>query len=243
VAEKPSPGFLAKFLHWRLKFRAGREIDAPAKGAFSSYFMQGQGGTARLINDAAGSAPVKLSAVAARTRYVPAGEPKTDPADKVINPDIAKVLGAPEITKFIASKHLDDPRLNVQKNLAVVLVQDFDAALRAPGTKEHLWSINWRVDTGQADPNYVGYVAWGLFTKVNGVLKPFYLAGNICGSDASNSYYYVLAAGDLDGDGIDEFVARSMDYEPEEDSLEILGWERGKPVTIYKMVFDRPPPK
>jgi hypothetical protein len=70
----------------------------------------------------------------------------------------------------------------------------------------------------------VGYEAWGLFTKVNGVLKPFYLVGNISSVEASASYHYMLALGDLDGDGIDELITRKMVFEPEEDSLEILAW-------------------
>lgn len=68
----------------------------------------------------------------------------------------------------------------------------------------------------------MGCEAWGLFTKVNGVLKPFYLVGNVSSVEASASYYYVLALGDLDGDGIDEPITRKLVLEPEADSLEIL---------------------
>lgn len=41
--------------------------------------------------------------------------------------------------------------------------------------------------------------------------------------------------GDLDGDGIDELVVRNMEFEAEEDNLELWAWEHGGPVTIHKM--------
>jgi hypothetical protein len=165
LVQKPSLQLASKFRHWRLKFEKGDAIDAPEKGAFSSYSSQVTGGTARLINDVAASARAKLTPVASRIRYVPATDPRTDPEDKVITQNIVNVLRGPEITRFIASEHIDNPRLDVEKNFSVALVQDFDAALRAPGKREHIWSINWRVDTGQTDPHYVGYEAWGLFSR------------------------------------------------------------------------------
>ncbi|SHM04894.1 hypothetical protein SAMN05444159_7537 [Bradyrhizobium lablabi] len=75
LVQKPSPQLVSKFQHWRLKFKEGKEIDAPEKGAFSSYYMQATGGTARLVNDLATSAAVKLTPVANRIRYVPATDP------------------------------------------------------------------------------------------------------------------------------------------------------------------------
>jgi len=45
-------------------------------------------------------------------------------------------------------------RTTVKKRMvfSVVLEQEFDAALRAPGHKEHIWSINWRVETNPGNP-------------------------------------------------------------------------------------------
>ena len=46
-AQKPSPQLASKIQHWRLKFEEGDQIDAPEKGAFSSYSTQATGGAAR----------------------------------------------------------------------------------------------------------------------------------------------------------------------------------------------------
>jgi hypothetical protein len=142
-------------------------------------------------------------------------------------------------TRLHASSHsqrLGSPRLDVGQNLAVALVQKFDAALRAPGHKEHIWSINWRAETNPGEPDYVGCEAWGLFTRVNGALKPFHLAARESWSGGQNTdYFYVLATGDLDGDGIDEMVVRETVFEAEEDYVQLWAWERGMPVTISKI--------
>jgi hypothetical protein len=240
---KPSPNLASRLQHWRLTFKEGKKIDAPEKGAFSSYGPLMKDGTARLVNDVVPSATVKLTPVANRIRYLPATDARTDPKDRVVTPDILNILRGPEVAKYVASRRIGDPRLDVEKNFSVALVQEFDAALRTPGKREHIWSINWRIDTGQAAPNYVGYEAWGLFTSVNRVLKPFYLVGKVCGEIPSAAYYYVLAVGDLDGDGIDELITREQVYEAEEDSLEIMAWERGAPVVVHEMAFERPPRK
>jgi hypothetical protein len=74
----------------------------------------------------------------------------------------------------------------------------------------------------------MGFGAWGLFTRVNGALKPFRLVAVKQDQEefGGHPYYYVLAVGDLDGDGIDELVARRMEFEAEEDHLELWAWER-----------------
>jgi hypothetical protein len=179
--------------------------------------------------------------VAERTRYVPAGHAHTDPNDKAATKEILDILQSREVLRFIAAERVDDPRSDVETNFAVALVQDFDVALRTPRKREHIWSINWRIDNESAgnlrDP--VGYSGWGLFTRVDGVLKPFHLAATkepaVNGNIGSSSYYYVLAVGDLDGDGIDELVVRHMEFEAEEDNLELWAWEHGGPVTIHKI--------
>jgi hypothetical protein len=243
---KPSPALAAKLQHWRLKFDVGEPVDAAEQGAFPSFAALGtQEGTARLVSDLGPTAPIRLTPVMGRTRYVPAWDPRTDPHDKVVTKEIVNILRSREIARFIAAEHLDDPQLDIEKNFAIALVQEFDVALRAPRKKEHVWSINWRVDnaviatrneknewTATENQNYVvGYEAWGLFTRVNGALKPFRLAA---AKDAfgRDPYYYVLAVGDLDGDGIDELVVRRMEFEAEEDHLELWAWEHGGPVTI-----------
>ncbi|WP_156917961.1 FG-GAP repeat protein [Bradyrhizobium sp. Cp5.3] len=206
----------------------------PAKGVFASDCCTDT--TIRLLKSGS-SASIKLTPVALRVRYVPKSESRTDPKDQVITQDLVDVLAGREIARFIASQRLGSPRLNAGQNLAVALVQEFDAALSAPGHKEHIWSINWRVETNPGKPDdYVGYEAWGLFTRVNGALKPFHLAARESWSSGENSnYFYVLATGDLDGDGIDEMVVREMVFEGEEDLVQLWAWERGMPVTISKI--------
>ncbi len=50
------------------------------------------------------------------------------------------------------------------------------------------------------------------------------------------SYYYILAVGDLDDDGIDEMIVRGRGFEQEEDILEIWTWEDGAPVRIHRII-------
>jgi hypothetical protein len=251
---KPSPALAAKLEHWRLKFELGEPVDAPEKGAFSS-FSPGtrEDGTARLVSDLRPAAAIRLTPVMGRRRYVPAWDPPTDAKDKLVTKEILDILRSSEIVRFIEASHLNPWQLDVDKNFGVALVQDFDVALRMPGKKEHVWSINWRIDNEliparnernewtatRNDGEAGGYSGWGLFTRVNGALKPFHLAATkepaVDGNIGSSSYYYVLAVGDLDGDGIDELVVRRMEFEAEEDNLELWAWEHGGPVTIHKV--------
>jgi hypothetical protein len=232
---EPSAGLAARLGHWRLQFMLGDRTNAPDKGIFpSSSPTQGEGAV-HIVSDFASpqTMSIRLTPVAERTRYVPPIDGRTDPGDKAVTKEIVDILGSPEVTSFIAARHLDRPQLDVGKNLAVALVQDFYAALREANKKEHVWSINWRVDNGYGNADYAGYEAWGLFTEEGGVLKPFYLVGDeSSGETPSATYYYILATGDLDGDGIDELITRQMVFESEEDDIEILAWENGAPVWI-----------
>jgi hypothetical protein len=243
---KPSPATAASLQHWRLKFEPGHAVDAPEKGDFSVN-MRGNDGTARLVSEF--STPTKLTPVIGRTRYVPKWEQRTDLHDKVVTKEMIELLRSPEITRFLATEHVDDPQLNIEKNFAVALVQEFDIALRTPAKKEHIWSINWRVanewiatksdsnewTTKINDSNPVGYSVWGLFTKVNGVMKPFHLAATRDETIGASPYYYVLAIGDLDGNGIDELIVNRIEFEAEESLLELWAWEHGGPVVIQKL--------
>jgi hypothetical protein len=236
---QPSPRLAAKLQGWRVSFVPDKAVPDPAKGVFASFSYVSNDSTVRLLKRGA-PAPVKLTPVAWRTRYVPKSESRTDPKDRVITLDLVDLLSSREIAGFIAAQRLGSPRLDVGQHLAVVLVQEFDAALREPGHKEHIWSMYWRVETNPGADDYVGYEAWGLFTPVNGALKPFHLAAR--GSSASgetSDYFYVLATGDLDGDGIDEMVVREMIFEAEEDYVQLWAWERGMPVTISR-IPDKP---
>lgn len=232
---EPSAGLMARLGQWRLQFMLGDLTNAPSKGIFPSFSATQEPGAVHLVTSLASSQtmPIKLTPVAPRIRYVSQSAGATDPNDRVVTKEILDTLRSPEVVGFLAARHLDNPQLDVEKDLAVALVQDFYAALRTPNKKEHIWSINWRVDNGYGNADYAGYEAWGLFTEENGVLKPFYLVGDKSSGEApSATYYYILAAGDLDGDGIDELITRQMVFESEEDDIELMAWESGAPVWI-----------
>ena len=80
----------------------------------------------------------------------------------------------------------------------------------------------------------MGYEGLGLFTRVGGAFKPFRLDATKYEFEG-RSYYYVLAVGDLDGDGIDELIVRRIEFEAEEDNLELWAWEHDGPVRLYKI--------
>jgi hypothetical protein len=234
---KPSAGLAAKFQHWRLTFELGEQQSAPEKGIFASVGPGYSDGTARLVSDLTPAPSVKLTAVVKRVRYVRKGDGHTDPADKDVTSDVIDTLRSPEVIKFVEKERLNNVHLDVEKDFAVALVQDFDIALRTPRRKEHVWSVNWRVER-QTETSYAGYEAWGLFTRISGALHPLYLAGRVSNGEAPGvSYYYVLATGDLNGDGIDELVAEEEGFEKEQDDLELWAWERGAPVTIHRMLW------
>jgi hypothetical protein len=233
--KKPSPRLEEKLRHWRLQFASGEVQNAPEKGLFPSFTPDQRGGTARVISDLKPPPLIRLRPVAPRTRYLREGDPPTEPDEKVVTKDLMDALRSPETARFITARRLDNAQLQLDRDIAVVLVQDFEATLRTPKRKEHVWSINWRVEH-RTTTSYAGYEAWGLFTRVNGMLKPFYLAGaRSSGETPMASYYYFLAVGDLNGDGVDELVVREVGFEKEEDDLEIWAWERGAPVQIHRI--------
>jgi len=143
---RPSPGLAAKLRHWRLKFEKGEQVEAPEKGAFASFssFVDTDKGTARLVNDTRTS-PVRLTPIMGRTRYMPPGERPADPNDKVVAKEILETLRSPEVARFLTAEHADDPRVDIERDFTVALVQEFDVAFRSPWKKEHVWSINWRI--------------------------------------------------------------------------------------------------
>lgn len=243
---EPSPALAASLQRWQINFEPGKPVDAAEKGDFAVN-MRGRDGTARLVSSSSESP--KLVPVKGRTRYVPPHDPRTDPHDKVVTKEIIQLLRGREITRFLVAEHIDDPQLDVDNNFSVALVQEFDVALRTPGEREHVWSINWRVANDwiatkndknewtikRNDSNPRGYSSWGLFTKKNGVLKPFHLAAKWDEDIGTSPYYHILAVGDLDGNGIDELIVNRIEFEAEEAMLELWGWEHGGPVAIRKL--------
>jgi hypothetical protein len=58
-------------------------------------------------------------------------------------------------------------------------------------------------------------------------MKPFRLAATRDEMIGASPYYYVLAVGDLDGNGIDELIVSRMEFEAEEANLEL--WAKEAP--------------
>jgi hypothetical protein len=232
---EPSPSLAAKFQHWRLKLTPGEAPSVPEKGIFSSWLITQEPITVRVVSDLNPPPAIRLIPIAKRTSYARAGT-YLGARDKVITKELMDALRSPEVVDFLVERRLDSAQLRLERNLAAALVQDFEVALRSPGTKEHVWSINWRLEH-RTESAYVGYEAWGLFTRVSGGLKPFYLEARRTDPEVPMaSYYYALAVGDLDGDGIDEMVVRGRGFEQEEDILEIWTWERDSPVRIHRII-------
>src|SRR5689334_18581061 len=192
---QPSPAVVAKFRHWRLKTEESETPDAPERGIFASWKMSAIPLTVRLVKDVRPSGPLMLTAAPKRTRYLPEGAALIGDDERVTQ-ELMEALRTPEVSKFIEQERLERGQLELDRDLADVLVQDFDAALRVAKRKERVWSINWRLER-HTDTGFAGYEAWGLFTRVNGALKPFYLAGRQSSAETPGaSSYYVLAVGD-----------------------------------------------
>ena len=237
--KKASPALAAKLSHWRFEIDSKSKSNPgppgdPAKGIFP-WAATLENGTARLVNSGEPARPIKLTPVANEKDYVVEKNPNAC-CESLITPEFSSLLHGPEIAEILTKQYLRYPDLNVEKDAQSISVQEFDAALRVPGKKEHIWSISFYIRTDKAPRG--GFDVWGLFTRVNGLLKPFYLvAASAPGEGALGNFPFFKAIGDLNGDGIDEMIVKELEYEPEDDHLKIFSWENGAPVLILEQRF------
>jgi hypothetical protein len=73
---------------------------------------------------------------------------------------------------------------------------------------------------------------WGIFVRGENWLKPIHLVANRAYAEDADEFEAV-AVRDLNGDGIDELIARVFVYGSEDDRLASLEWERGASVSLY----------
>jgi len=236
LVTRSSPARAAQFRHWQFWFEAGEPHDAPENGIFP-WLGNLRTGIARLVED--GNTPRRrLTPVAKRTRYVGADADRA-PDDRVVTNELIDVLRRKDVAQRMGNDLPSVKLLDYEKDLSVALVQDFEAALRVRGQKERFWSIHWRI-VHQTSMTFAGVEIWGLFTRENGVLKPFHLRASEASGEIAHDYVQVLAVGDLDRDGIDELTVRVREYEPEDDRFAILALERGVPVYVVESPIPSP---
>jgi hypothetical protein len=224
----PSPAFANQFKQWKLKFEAGKPYGVPEKGIFTWQGRYRQG-IAQLVGNSDSAEPIRLRPVAGLRMYVPAGAVH-DPNTLVLKTDLIDILSRPDVSKLIDKDRLGVGELDYSKDIKFARVQDFEAAVRIPGKKEHVVSIKWEIARESHD-SYSGIDVWGIFIRTVGPMKPFYLAAAKVYSGEHVNFEFV-GIGDLNGDGIDEFVTRVLPDEPEDDRHAILAWEKGALVIV-----------
>jgi hypothetical protein len=223
----PSPALSKQFKNWQLAFEEGESHDDPGRGIFSwrGRYRQGIG---RLV--AKPPRHVALAPVAASTQYVGMNVPRKS-GQLVITRELTNVFHQADVLGLINKYGLAIGPLDYATDLEFARVQHFAAALRTPRKKEQIVSIRWRA-THDAKENRFGMALWGVFAREGNGLKPIHLVANRAYTEDEDEFE-VLAVGDLNGDGIDELIARVFVYEPEDDRLAILEWERGALVSLY----------
>ncbi len=147
---------------------------------------------------------VALAPVAASTQYVKMNVPRKS-GQLVITPELTNVFHQADVLELINKYGLAIGPLNYVTDLEFARVQHFAAALRTPRKKEQIVSIRWRA-TQDAKGNRFGMAVWGVFVREGNGLKPIHLVANRAAED--DDEFEVLAVGDLNGDGIDELIAR-----------------------------------
>ncbi len=190
---KPSPALAAKLRPWRITFEEGEPQNAPKKGVFAAGGTLS--GTERLVRDDGRATTIKLTPVARRIRYIPPTDGHTDPLDTDVTPEMLDVLRSPPVSRFVTAHGLNPAGLDVAKDFAVALVQEFDTARHMPRKKEHVWSISWRIER-QTDTSYDGIPGPGLHSPASTANFSRSISRGRSDAAWANGYALLLRAGD-----------------------------------------------
>lgn len=224
----PRKRWRRSFPGWQFRFEPGQQQPEPDKGLFPwlSYTREGN---ARLINSAKPRQAVKLTAVAKR-RCLSDRDPQTERADPQAQAEIRKVLTASDLSKHIEAD-LREATLTYSY-LRNACVQEFEASLGGK-RKKGIRTIFWRFERRDENDPDASLDVWSVFARDGDAFKPRYLTRVLNELEGPTELFEVLAGGDLNGDGTDEWVVRSLEFEAEEDHLLIFSWENDAPAIVH----------
>jgi hypothetical protein len=116
--------------------------------------------------------------------------------------------------------------------------QDLEITLDPRRGRERIRSLYWYFDRLIPEASAYWAQVWGLFREQDGHWRPLHVWSSAYAGLRSHEHVVVLAAVDLDGDGIDELIVERRLYEGR--TWLIVGWEHDRPVVLYESGYDGP---
>jgi hypothetical protein len=234
LIRRASPAFAARFFGWKIVFEAGTQTASPQRGVFDWHSTTREG-NARLSNRRSPKNIVRLVEVAKR-RCSSDRDSQDNSIDPKAQAEIKRILATSDLSKFIEGD-LREKKLSYA-DLNDACVQEFEAALTR-SNKQSIRTIVWHF-IRETETKVARVDVWSIFVRNGDTFKPRYVA-RIFGEWGTTDLFEVLAVGDLNGDGVDEWIMREIEFEAEEDHLAIVSWEADSPVIVYDT--DTPSPR
>ena len=200
----------------------GTEAPRPERGVFE-WRSRTREGNVRLVHSSRPQQELRLAAVAKRRCL--------DDDNAKAAADARTILADSDLSGRIAADLRKGKLSYAELNRACV--QEFEASLGAK-RRQAIRTIFWRFARYDVlDKDDATRDLWSVFAREDGAFKPRYLTHVFDPHDVPSDLFEVLAVGDMNGDGIDEWIVRWLAFEAEEDNLVIVSWEKGTLVIVH----------